>query len=229
MPCSRQLALVHLRQAHLADRRGGLQFVQLLRPGRPARAASCPRRWRRWTPSRPRGPGAASAASCRHQLPIASASTPRPSLVTRLEPTLTTMRRACLQRPQPSQLVLGREIEASDSTGAARSRRGHVVVHRVHAAGPGPSRVSAEISNTGPFQRKRLTKSLHPRLALVLPAPCRSCSAPASAAWRAAAGRTSSAPRRSHRPAPPGRRVSSNGAMSTTCSSSRVRCRCRRN
>jgi hypothetical protein len=36
----------------------------------------------------------ASAASWRDQLPMASASTPRPSLVTRLEPTLTTMRRA---------------------------------------------------------------------------------------------------------------------------------------
>jgi hypothetical protein len=39
-------------------------------------------------------PWRASAASWRDQLPMASASTPRPSLVTRLEPTLTTMRRA---------------------------------------------------------------------------------------------------------------------------------------
>jgi len=39
-------------------------------------------------------PACPSAAIWRHQLPIASASTPRPSFVTRLEPTLTTMRRA---------------------------------------------------------------------------------------------------------------------------------------
>ena len=40
-------------------------------------------------------PSAARAAIWRHQVPIASASTPLPSLVTRLEPTFTTMRRAC--------------------------------------------------------------------------------------------------------------------------------------
>ncbi|MCY1379373.1 hypothetical protein D9M69_670880 [compost metagenome] len=33
-------------------------------------------------------------ASCSHQCPIASSSRPLPSLVTRLDPTLTTMRRA---------------------------------------------------------------------------------------------------------------------------------------
>ena len=34
------------------------------------------------------------AAICRHHWPTACSSSPRPSLVTRLEPTLTTMRRA---------------------------------------------------------------------------------------------------------------------------------------
>ena len=36
MPCAREAAFVHLRQAHLADGRGGLQFVDFARTLRPA-------------------------------------------------------------------------------------------------------------------------------------------------------------------------------------------------
>ena len=89
-----QRRFVDLRQAHLADRRGGLQLVDAVRPRRPAeplhafgdRAARdhhhlAPLR----APARP-----SAGTSCRRR----RASTPRPSLVTRLEPTLTTIARA---------------------------------------------------------------------------------------------------------------------------------------
>ena len=64
-----QLGLVHLHQTHLADRGGGLQLVQFLRPRCSSPGASCPRRWRRWTPSPARAPARpappAAGTSCR--------------------------------------------------------------------------------------------------------------------------------------------------------------------
>ena len=151
MPCSRQLGLVHLRQAHLADRGGGLQLVQLA-------SAACvqPRRFMpsaiapldTITTSRP---CAASAASWRHQLPIASASTPRPSLVTRLEPTLTTMRRASRTRTAASAIGRLRSSVVEALVGQLRLhaalRRGHMVVDRAAPAARGP-RASAPRSRT---------------------------------------------------------------------------------
>ncbi len=57
-----------------------------------SRAASCLRRSRRERPSRLRCPARAAPRSARHQPPMAASSSPRPSLVTRLEPTFTTRR-----------------------------------------------------------------------------------------------------------------------------------------
>ena len=67
-------------------------------------------------------PSRASVASWRHQLPIASASTPRPSFVTRLEPTLTTMRRAprnkSFMRRSTKTRIVGSRLEARIVFGA---------------------------------------------------------------------------------------------------------------
>jgi hypothetical protein len=96
-----QLGFVHLRQAHLTDGCSRLQFVDLAGALRPAQALHA------------LGNGAAGhhddlarhlcvAGQQRHlAAPFAdrASSRPRPSLVTRLEPTLMTMRRACRSTP----------------------------------------------------------------------------------------------------------------------------------
>src|SRR5687767_1867612 len=74
-------------------------------------------------------PSRASAAIWRHQSPMAAASSPRPSLVTRLEPTLTTMRRAVRSTPGSfiDSLVADRAEAFIGQVGVAWPRRGHVI------------------------------------------------------------------------------------------------------
>ena len=179
-----------------------ITFAPLARQQRPAAGTSC--RWRR-------------------------RRAPRPSLVTRLEPTLTTMRRAPSAAAQASGAIGGFQVvEARIGLGAARAGTlRHVPVDRLHQRLQ-PSRVSAEISNTGPFQRKRRTKSLTLRCALfrrhhvqlVQHQPARLVVQRRVVLLQlrddGLACATGSTP-------------SSNGAMSTMCSSRRVRCRWRRN
>ena len=232
MPCSRSLVSYICARPIWPDGGGGLQLVHLLRPRAPSPGASCPRRWRRWTPSPLRAPARASAASCRHQLPMASASRPRPSLVTRLEPTLTTMRRALLQRlsswlPAPAAGAASKRGSGSSrharSAAAPRARRSRAPAAR-------SPRASAPRSGTpGPSSLKRLHEVLDALLALfgrhhvelVQHQPARLVVQRLVVLLQLGDDGLA--------PAPPGRPLSSNGAKSTRCSSRRVRCRWRRN
>ena len=85
-----EAALVALREAHLADRGGGLQLVHGVRAPRPAKAlhALGDRPARDQDRFLPRACGA--RATCAAQRPMAAASSPRPSFVTSDEPTFTT-------------------------------------------------------------------------------------------------------------------------------------------
>ena len=167
--------------------------------GSSSRAASCPRRWRRSTTMTSSRRSRTSTAICRHQSPTARASTPRPSLVTRLEPTLTTMRRARAQRlvHRSSALALptsaaGESKRGSTSAGAALDARRHVFVDR-------PDQRLAALARQRRNREDRalpleaLDEAAHALGPLLGRASCRSCSAPASAAWRRARGRTSRA------------------------------------
>ena len=75
----------------------------------------------------------------------------------------------------------------------------------------------------------RLDERGDARVALVRRRSDRACSAPASAAFRTARGRSASSSRTIARASATGSASPSSGARSTTCSSRRVRCRWRRN
>ena len=136
---------------------------------------------------------------------MARASTPRPSSVTRLEPTLTTMRRAAQGVAHDAAPPGGRVVEARIRIvrhHVAQLR--HVLVDRPHQRLAQPSRVRPRSRTPGPSSAAGARSPSH-RFRAPRPAPCRACSAPASAAWRAARV-VLSVRRRSRAPAPPDRR-----------------------
>ena len=136
-----------------------------------------------------------SAAISSAQRATAAWSRPRPSLVTRLEPTLTTSalarrddraswRRSCApatrlraRRRVRRRGATGRRCRDS-ATGASSSRRHRAApaARDARRASPGsrtssarqPSPLIAAIANTGPFQRYDFTNAVDARLALVL-------------------------------------------------------------
>jgi hypothetical protein len=119
-----QLRLVDLRQAHLAHGGSCLQLVDFMRTHGPAQALHALGD-RAARDHHHLAALAASVASWPHQWPTAVASRPRPSSVTRLEPTLTTTRLAA-QRLSHARLrgPLRRRRRRRRSAGRASRRPG---------------------------------------------------------------------------------------------------------
>src|SRR3569832_2652393 len=111
-------------------------------------------------------PSRASVASWRDHSPIAHSSRPRPSLVTRLEPTLTTMRRA--SRSTPDFACSGiLETRSDVDRGLLRDLRlAHMLVHRLHERFGAFAREGRDLEHRS-LVLETLDEVLHARLAFV--------------------------------------------------------------
>ena len=190
---------------------------------------------------------ASARRSASAQRATAAWSRPRPSLVTRLEPTLTTMRRASatIERPlTPSPAAARRAALARERTGAGVSTSGVPVGGAGSPRGaarmrvePLLDRVDERAAAVADDRRDREHRALvahrldergDARLALVLGHEVELVEHEPARLLRERRIVLARAPSTIALASRTGSASGSNGAMSTTCSSRRVRCRWRR-